>query len=579
MALSNFYLTDAGNALLARAQVGEQLTITRAQVGEGTWPTETTYANITALVTPVKYMTLTGMTVNGDQTKIGIQFTNSGVGRAFQWTEFALWAADPDHPDDRSYDILYGTAYAGDTPVPIESALTEFLFNVIIKVGRATNVTVLVDSSLVYLTNNDLQEMMGQPGGIPTIGQDGKIPEAQIPDIYVKKTGDTMTGSLEVDGGTAWKSVGARRKLSNGKSHVAALGVGSAGGGAIEVTEYDENNQNPKRVNRLDLTTTGLQLGLVNKYAPENYLSTLPSGSTILDFANSCKVTSSILCVVNAIPSDAPVPIEGHIIVLVGGGGRKDVLFIPFENAIGAVYMRAIYNNVWRWTSWNALSGLVGSVTLYVSPSGSDTTGNGGSTTPYATLAKALSTLPKDLNGKRVNISMAGGTYTEARVAIDSFHNGVLFIYGTDSAHAVLNNGASVTNCSAKITMQYLDFKGTASAAGLNVQYSDSVAVMNGNFTGQNASGSYVGIGALVSGMSNVLLRTCDFKYFNNAIEAHESSVYIQLLTGSTNNLCINSVDGSIVSGGLNGLTGAALYRTSYGGRIYTGAQTNAPVY
>lgn len=569
MGLSNFYLTDAGLGLLARAQIGETLTITRAQVGEGTWPEETTYANIKQLVSPVKDMSIVSKTQSDGLAKICVQFSNSGVNRDFLWSEFALWAADPDYPEDRGHDILYGTAYADGTPVPIESALTEFLFNVLVRTGTAENIEVVVDTSLVYLSRQDaidlinekLEEALGQAGD------------------FVKKSGDTMTGSLEVDGGTAWKSVGARRKLSNGKYHTAALGIGSAGGGAIEVTEYDENNQNPTRVNRLDLTTTGLQLGFLNKYAPENYLSTLASGTTILEFANSCKVTSSILCVVGAIPSDAPLPIEGHIVVLVGGGGRKDVLFIPFENAIGAVYMRAIYNNVWRWTSWNALSGLVGSVALYVSPSGSDTTGNGGSSTPYATLAKALSTLPKDLNGKSVTIDLAGGTYTEARVAIDQFHNGVLYIHGADSSHAVFNNGISVTNCSAKITMRYVDFKGTASSAGLNVEYSDTVAVMDGKFTGQNSTGSYVGIGALVSGMSKVMLRRCDFKYFNNAIEAHESSVYIQMLTGDTNNLCINSVDGSIVSGGISTLTGAAIYRSSYGGRVYVGGQTNAPNY
>ena len=62
MGLSNFYLTDAGLGLLARAQIGETLTITRAQVGEGTWPEGTTYANITQLVSPVKYMALVSKT-------------------------------------------------------------------------------------------------------------------------------------------------------------------------------------------------------------------------------------------------------------------------------------------------------------------------------------------------------------------------------------------------------------------------------------------------------------------------------------------------------------------------------------
>ena len=181
MSLSTFTLTDAGNELLARAQTGEELKITRAQVGEGTWPEGTTFANITELVSPVKYMSIVSKTVSSGQTKISIQFSNSGVNRDFLWTEFALWAADPDYPDDRDHDILYGTAYADDTPVPIASVLTEFLFNVLIKTEAAENVTVVVDSSLVYLSRTDaialiqeeVQEYLpktGIPVTIPTTG-------------------------------------------------------------------------------------------------------------------------------------------------------------------------------------------------------------------------------------------------------------------------------------------------------------------------------------------------------------------------------------------------------------------------
>ena len=187
MSLENFYLTDAGNALLARAQAGETLTFTRAQVGEGTWPAETTYANITALVAPVKYLNLTGIRTSGNQATVGVQFSNSGVGRAFNWTEFALWAADPDHPSDRSYDILYGAAYADDTPVPIPSTLTEFLFNSIVKINRAANITVTVDSSLVYIPASE----KGAPGGVATLGSDGKIPAEQVP------MGDLSTSEIK----------------------------------------------------------------------------------------------------------------------------------------------------------------------------------------------------------------------------------------------------------------------------------------------------------------------------------------------------------------------------------------------
>ena len=187
MSLENFYLTDAGNALLARAQAGETLTFTRAQVGEGTWPEDTTYANITALAAPVKYLNLTGIRTSGNQATVGVQFSNSGVGRAFNWTEFALWAADPDHSSDRSYDILYGAAYADDTPVPIPSTLTEFLFNIIVKINRAANITVTVDSSLVYIPASE----KGAPGGVATLGSDGKIPEEQVP------MGDLSTSEIK----------------------------------------------------------------------------------------------------------------------------------------------------------------------------------------------------------------------------------------------------------------------------------------------------------------------------------------------------------------------------------------------
>lgn len=162
MALGNFYLTAAGNELLAKAQTGAVLTITRAQIGEGVWPDGTTYNNITALVSPIKYLTIASKTMSSGQAKLSVQFTNQDVGRPFKWTEFGLWAANPDAPDDRGQDILYGTAYAQDTPVPIEAALTEFLFNVLIKTGQATNVTIVIDSSIVYMTRRETEILIDQ---------------------------------------------------------------------------------------------------------------------------------------------------------------------------------------------------------------------------------------------------------------------------------------------------------------------------------------------------------------------------------------------------------------------------------
>lgn len=167
MALSNFYLTDAGNALLARAQIGTLLKITRCQVGEGFLQPGTTYANVAAMDKPVKYMNIEKMESANGQTKISIIFDNSGVGRAFGWSECGLWAEDPDYPGDRSHDILFGTAYAASAAeaVPIPAALTQFRYNILLKTGSASNVSVVISESMVYVTREEFESAMENTGG------------------------------------------------------------------------------------------------------------------------------------------------------------------------------------------------------------------------------------------------------------------------------------------------------------------------------------------------------------------------------------------------------------------------------
>lgn len=199
MGLSTFVLTDAGNELLARAQTGETLTITRAQAGEGTWLSSTTHANITQLASPVTDLPIVSKTQSKGLVKITVQFTNQGVDRDFLWSEFGLWAADPDYPDDRSHDILYGTAYADGTPVPIESALTEFLFNVLIKTGSAESVTVVVDSSLVYMSRADAEALIKQE----TKGYITEVEAGQLIEEALKNQANVIIKNITISK-TAW---------------------------------------------------------------------------------------------------------------------------------------------------------------------------------------------------------------------------------------------------------------------------------------------------------------------------------------------------------------------------------------
>lgn len=68
-------------------------------------------------------------------------------------------------------------------------------------------------------------------------------------------------------------------------------------------------------------------------------------------------------------------------------------------------------------------------VFVAVSPTGSDATGDGSEEKPYATFAKAVSTIPKNLNGHAAVISLAPGTYNET-LTIGNFSGGHIVVNG-----------------------------------------------------------------------------------------------------------------------------------------------------
>lgn len=178
MAFEALVITDAGRALLASAMQGGGITFTRAQLGDGQITTQT-LAALTALVSPVITLPISSASHSGDIASVVVDFSNavadsftgdgttteftlsaspaslSGVtvggaaatnytytansGKivfssapatgaaiavsygvpAFSWREIGVFAADPDHPNDRAYDILYCYQNAGAAPIAI----------------------------------------------------------------------------------------------------------------------------------------------------------------------------------------------------------------------------------------------------------------------------------------------------------------------------------------------------------------------------------------------------------------------------------------------------------------------------
>ncbi len=92
---------------------------------------------------------------------------------------------------------------------------------------------------------------------------------------------------------------------------------------------------------------------------------------------------------------------------------------------------------------------LTGDINIYVSTTGSDITGDGGESNPYASIRKALSIVPKNLNGFTASIYVSDGTYTED-VNINGIKNGLLILRrdGVEELNSLCNiNKITASNC------------------------------------------------------------------------------------------------------------------------------------
>lgn len=221
--------------------------------------------------------------------------------------------------------------------------------------------------------------------------------------------------------------------------------------------------------------------------------------------------------------------------------------------------------------------GLASAKTVYVAASGSNTLGDGTSTSPYATIAKALSTLPKNLNGYDVTISVATGTYNED-VSVSGFFGGNIILSGVSGASITIKSLTVKDNASLHISSNIsIGVSGSTGTAGIVVQQGKLLSFATNVFvTASQNIGVYVARGGFAMfgnlGVSNSK---------NIAVQATSgATVYIESLLGTNNSgIAIQSGNGARVGFNAKSITTASTFLTMYGGRIYTGSQADTPNY
>ena len=190
-----FIITTAGEGLLARASAGEGLTITEVWVGKGTVESAAAAKALTALLDPVAKATSTTPAVAGGQISMLVEYRNDmggGLEEGFTLSEFGVMAK----VGDDAPTLLYYAALGDPAqPVPpIAEGLDVHRFPVAIGVTGEVEVSLEYPAG-VWVTHEELEEALagiglsgyikatekGQPGGVATLGPDGKVPGEQLP--------------------------------------------------------------------------------------------------------------------------------------------------------------------------------------------------------------------------------------------------------------------------------------------------------------------------------------------------------------------------------------------------------------
>lgn len=208
---------------------------------------------------------------------------------------------------------------------------------------------------------------------------------------------------------------------------------------------------------------------------------------------------------------------------------------------------------------------------IVVTTNGNDTTGNGTVSSPYRTIGKALSVLPKNLGDKAVTITVWDGTYNED-VVIAGF------------------SGILTLNCSGIVRVNRLTVESSFvihSGSQLNVVTTGGTAatVRNGGVLISTStiyvSGSAIGIevsynGTLISTYTVTISNTT-----STALDVYWGGrAYIVTLAGTGNGPTgMSASGGGIIQYGSTSLVATTRQTTNTGGRIYTGAQASVPNY
>lgn len=163
--------TNKGRNLQAKAEVGTQLKFTRMGVGDGQLGGQS-IPSLNKLIHETMSLPITRLKAQlPAQAVVGAVLSSQDVTTGFFFRELGIFAQDPDEGE-----ILYAYGNSGSAAEYIPAAgspdIIEKTIDMIVTFGQAQNVSAVINSSLVYVTHEELAEALE--------GLDPDIPQASL---------------------------------------------------------------------------------------------------------------------------------------------------------------------------------------------------------------------------------------------------------------------------------------------------------------------------------------------------------------------------------------------------------------
>ena len=198
---SNNAVTDKGRILLAESQVGALFVPTKIVMGSGTMPSGSTPRSMTAVATPVVQLSINKKRASDDgKVIIGGIYSNASITEAFYFRELGLYAQLQLVDGSFSEEVLYAYANAGssaDLMAAASSAVIEKQIDLVTYIGSDTQIDLTIESG-AYIPFTD----KGAPGGVAALGDDGKVPAAQLPAMDFDPAGSAAAVQTALSGHT-----------------------------------------------------------------------------------------------------------------------------------------------------------------------------------------------------------------------------------------------------------------------------------------------------------------------------------------------------------------------------------------